>query len=447
MASDNRIIDLTINLNTSRFSQRSFSSVMVLSVNNYMDKAVSTVNQLTDLPSVASGSPLYKAVNIAFAQDKPLGYVNIGRLIPTKTTLTLPAELEAGKSYGVFIAGQPCMFMATSESTMADATSSLVTAISALLPNCTVTAENNVVSIADSNSEGFIIDAKQNVSVDFEIVGDFTAQLNNILKKSDFFGFAMADNKTTANIHTLALFAEASKRQFFVSVGEADIKNDVAGNILEQLKNLSYDYTNFMFSESDFADVAFMCQGYSVPVGSDNFANMSLAGVAPSDLTENEYQAITHNNGNTYETIHNVNMTQNGVSVSGEYIDIIRDSCNLYDDVLTSLMQMVNNKKIPYTDNGILMVTESIASVLDDYVANGFLAEEETDEDGNVNRSYIVQAPKASSVDSNTKASRTLKSVTFQGRLAGAINHMVIVGNVSYDNINSGAIAVSAYLR
>ena len=109
---------------------------------------------------------------------------------------------------------------------------------------------------------------------------------------------------------------------------------------------------------------------------------MTLSGVETDALTESEYNELTKNNVNTYETIHNVNLTQNGVVSSGEYIDIIRDSCSLYDELMANLLGVLVNNKIPYTDDGIMTITEAIAKTLDEDVNNGFIAKTETNSDG-----------------------------------------------------------------
>lgn len=434
MASDNRIIDLTIKTNTSRFAQRSFSSVLVASVSNLLPENVFSVNSMLEMPEATRNTDIYKAVEMAFEQDRPLGYVNVGKIVPDTTLLALGSAPFSVKVNGEEVEG--------------NTKSAFVTALTAKLGDgFTVAEDEDVVTITDTNRKGFYLSDLSNMTATFEITSDFTADLEKLKAQSDFFGFALADHKTNDNIMICADFAEASKRQFFVSRGDADIKEVVTTDILSQLKAKAYDYTNFMFSEDNYADVAFMSQGYSVAVGSDNFANMTLAGITPSLLTENEYQHITAKNGNTYETIHNVSLTQNGVSVSGEHIDVVRDSCNLYDDIQTSLMDAITNTKISFTNEGILTITEALAKVLDEYVENGFIAKEEITADGQVNRSYIIQAPRAESVSAQDRNAGILRNVNFQARLAGAINKMVLVGSLSYANLYDGSVSVSAYIK
>ena len=105
MASDNRIIDLTIKTNTSRFAQRSFSSVLVASVSNLLPQNVFSVNSMLEMPEATKDTDIYKAVEIAFEQDRPLGYVNVGKIIPNKTSLTLGNTPYSVKVNGEVVEG------------------------------------------------------------------------------------------------------------------------------------------------------------------------------------------------------------------------------------------------------------------------------------------------------------------------------------------------------
>lgn len=458
MSNENRLVQLNISLNTARFATRSFSSVAIVDVSNYINTAVRVINSENDLTKTEKNLnlKLYNKAQVAFSQDNSAGYVNIINIVPQKTILTVSktAIINAGDEFSITIGSNTIKYTAKLNDTYTTVISSLTTAINSFFSidaNFTATSLDNAITITDTARKGFIIMNKtNNLSISFDIDSvnnNIGVDLSNALKQSDFFGFALVNKSSDDIVEQAADFAEANKRQFFVSRSDAAILTSVNTDILSKLKTMNYSYTNFIFGNDDNLDIAFMCAGYANSIGNDNFANMTLNAVAVDNLTEGQFLIIKGKNGNTYETIHNVSMTQNGVCTSGEYIDIIRDSCSLYDDVLTGLTQLLVNNKIRYVDSGILEVTENIAKTLDTYVTNGFIAEEETNDDGTANKSYIVQAPKSSSVSSEDKASRTLRNVTFQCRLAGAINHTVIYGSLSYDNIKSGSIAISASIQ
>lgn len=458
MSNENRLVQLSISLNTKRFATRSFSSIAIVDMSNYINDEVRVINSENDLTDIEKkyNLKLYNKAQVAFSQNNSSGYVSVINIIPQKTILTVSktAVINADDEFSISIGNSSIKYIAKSTDTYTNVISSLLTSIKTYFStdsNFSVTSLENTITINDTSRKGFVITNKTaNVDITFDI--DYTnnnigVDLSHSLKESDFFGFVLVNKSSNDAIMQAADFAESNKRQFFVSRSDADILTSVDTDILSKLKAKAYNYTNFIFGNDDNLDVAFMSAGYANSIGNDNFANMTLNSVTVDNLTESQFLNVKGKNGNTYETIHNINMTQNGICTSGEYIDIIRDSCSLYDDVLTGLTELLSNNKIRYVDSGILEVTENIAKTLDTYVTNGFIAEEDTNDDGSTNKSYIIQAPKASSISSADKSNRTLRNVTFQCRLAGAINHTIIFGSLSYDNIKSGSIAISASIQ
>ena len=78
------------------------------------------------------------------------------------------------------------------------------------------------------------------------------------------------------------------------------------------------------------------------------------------------------------------------------------------------------NPKIPYTNNGIGLIENSVRASLDEAVSNNV-----------INDDYIVTTPDSADVSLADKASRTLRNVNFTATLTGAIHRVVIHGNIS----------------
>ena len=111
--------------------------------------------------------------------------------------------------------------------------------------------------------------------------------------------------------------------------------------------------------------------------------------------------------------------------LGGEWIEVIhgvawlesRLAENVYD-LITSKAD--RNEKVPYTEAGIALIEERVRYTLNLAVKTGFL----------------VAEPKVTAIaigDTQTvdRANRILKGVTFEARLAGAINKALITGVVS----------------
>lgn len=427
MANDKRLIDLTLDIETSRFSTRSFSDVLILGVTNKLKEKITSISSSAELPD---DTEIKEAAGVAFSQSSPLGYVYVTKVTPTKTVLN---TIEGATSYSVVINGQEASGTKTSD---------LKTGITAAIgdSDVTVTTTDSAITIADPKAKGFILGDVEGFTVTETAESATDALEAAVASGNDFFGIAIGAKDKTALVPSCEKFAEENKRLFFIS----DNKKD--STIFSKAKEAGLSYTSTWYGHSDYLDIAAMAKGFSYGIGSCNFANMTLSVVETDALTESEYNALTKNNVNTYETIHNVNLTQNGVVASGEYIDIIRDSCSLYDELMTNLLGVLVNNKIPYTDDGIMTITEAIAKTLDKYVDNGFISKTETNGDGTTNKSYTIQAPRASSIPQNEKATRKLKGVKFQARIAGAVNHISMVGTISYSNIDSGSVSLDMAL-
>jgi hypothetical protein len=108
--------------------------------------------------------------------------------------------------------------------------------------------------------------------------------------------------------------------------------------------------------------------------------------------------------------------------VSGQFIDITVGidwiKSRLQEQIFT---QLVNNSKIPFTDQGIAVIENEMRSVFDQGVANGLIAA----------GSYTITVPKALDVPFADRANRVLPNVSFTLRLAGALHFVQIKGIVT----------------
>lgn len=96
---------------------------------------------------------------------------------------------------------------------------------------------------------------------------------------------------------------------------------------------------------------------------------------------------------------------------------------------------LINRDKIPFTDGGIGIIEAQINSALKLGQQRGGITPDEYDEDGNINKGYVINVPLASNISANTKAQRLLEDVTFTAHLAGAIHAINISGSLTYENL------------
>lgn len=156
--------------------------------------------------------------------------------------------------------------------------------------------------------------------------------------------------------------------------------------------------------------------------GSATWAYKRLAGVGADDWTTSERTTIdTTNKGNHYATEAAVGITRPGKAFGGEWIDVTIGLAWLEARLQERLFALlVNNPKIPYTDQGIGLVKAEVSAQLQEAEARGVLAP-----------GWSVTVPAVADVDTADKASRILRDVEFAATLSGAIHTINIVGTVS----------------
>ena len=158
--------------------------------------------------------------------------------------------------------------------------------------------------------------------------------------------------------------------------------------------------------------------------GSYTLMFKTMSGVVADELTGNAQTNLKAKNASYFHEVAGVDIIDGGTKVGeGEYLDVIIFidwlKSRLTEDVYSAL---VNNEKLPFTDNGIQAIVGIIQARLQDGIDKGGLADDPAP---------TVEYPLASEVSAADKASRTLNDVVFRGTLAGAIHATNITGYVS----------------
>lgn len=182
-----------------------------------------------------------------------------------------------------------------------------------------------------------------------------------------------------------------------------------------------------------YLNAAFTAKWLNYASGSETSAFKTLASVYPSELSTTEMKALEAKNLCFFITVGNKNITMKGITVGGEWADIIRFRDWLQNDMQLRVVNLfITNPKIPYTDNGIALVQNQMIASLKAGQDAGGVAESEFDEDGNEIPGFQTSVPLASSLSASEKASRKLTKCKFKARLAGAIHFAEIKGSLTY---------------
>lgn len=273
----------------------------------------------------------------------------------------------------------------------------------------------------------------------------YTQALDAIRAVDDGF-YAIAIQSTDKAIQiafAVTVAGLAGKKIAFFRSDDADIINGGnTTNASSVIKATNNDYVG-MYDDSQvykvgrtngiFPEIGAIGRSLTIPEtnttapGSNNWVNQVLVGIAGTKFTQTEIGVIEDRNTNYIPKSDNTNIvarTQGGKMLGGEWIDVIhgvawlesRMAENVYD-LITSKSD--RNEKVPYTEAGIALVEERVRYTLDIAVKTGFL------------ESYTVTSIPINETQAVDRANRILKGVTFEARLAGAINKALITGVVS----------------
>ena len=247
---------------------------------------------------------------------------------------------------------------------------------------------------------------------------------------SDWYGLVISSTVTN-DITTVAAATEPIKRLFIARTSDADNLDAFSTTSVSYLlKQSNYDRTALIYNSNttdQFVDAAWLGRMLPTEPGSSNWSYKSLIGPVSDKLTSAETNFLFSNHVNTYETINGVPIIRQGYVASGEYIDIIRGI-----DWLRVRMQeavyllLINNAKIPFTDEGGAIIESAMRSVLTIGANNGLIAQ-----DANGNGIFTVTAPLVANIPEINRIDRFFSDIKFTARLAGAINKVGIEGNLS----------------
>lgn len=270
------------------------------------------------------------------------------------------------------------------------------------------------------------------------VSGETPAQTMSAIKtaNNNWYGFADTAHDAT-NIPLFAAWAEANEKLFGSMLLESQTSGTGAGNVANVLMTGNYFRTPWWLgTAASYPEVAMMSKKFTINPGGETWANTQLSAVPSPAITETLFNTVKGYNGNTYEPFRNFSISQIGKVAGGEWIDVIRFRDWLCEEVRVNVVQKMIDARIPYIDEGILIIEQGMREALDLGVTRGGIAPPQAAEDGrSMIPSYSIIKPLRSSIPPNTVANRVLQDMKFKARLAGAIHAVEISGELTYDNI------------
>lgn len=161
--------------------------------------------------------------------------------------------------------------------------------------------------------------------------------------------------------------------------------------------------------------------------GSFTYKNMLIKGVPALDMSDTEIEAVHANDGITIVEKAGDTVTSEGIVASGEYADVIDSKDSIIQKIAYYSQKVFNNnKKVPYTNNGIAMLEAATLQALVEGYNDGMIAE---NDDGSP--AYSTTFALRSGTTEADRASRNYPYGKFAFSLSGAIHKAEITGEIT----------------
>jgi hypothetical protein len=399
----------------------------------------------------AAGFPadsfVYRAAAKQYSQSNHIGNMYVGWKIPGGVNITtgvLSAALTAGQTISWTVNGTPMAEIAFdteggSEKCLDRMVADLTDEFSALFTAQKVDAKtitlygatatiNVTISGGTPPSMAFTVNA---IPAD----PNWTAALTKIKEQNNDWYAISVSARQMANQQECAQWIQANEKLGGLCSGDNTISDEETGDIAAwaKLNNLDRVFV-FFHPDAKLADAEVDVLSAADPIpeaayfgkmltkhpGSATWKFKELQNVPTYELTQGQVSKVESKNATWYMTTADVPMTAEGKTAAGEYIDVIHGldwlKARIHNLVFTP---MVQQDKIPYTDEGVQIIVSALRAALEDGKKYQILA------------SYDISYPAVADIAANWKAERTLPDINFTGALAGAIHKTIINGTIT----------------
>ena len=242
-----------------------------------------------------------------------------------------------------------------------------------------------------------------------EAIQDLEAAYNQWL-------FLITDAESDADHTAIAAYIETTEKFYVLHSADADAPT-VTADLGSALKALGYERTFGIYSSNAAIGVpAAGWLGRFAPqqLGSTPWIYKPITGITPDNFTTTQLTNLSNKNWNSYTTVEGSPVVFGDNKVfGGEYIDVMLG----VQWIITRMRERVwgtllNSRKVSFDTAGIAKIESDIRSVLAEATDLGILT---------ADFAPVITVPNALSLTSAQRNSRILTGVTFEARLAGAI--------------------------
>ncbi len=431
------IVAVNISTLTAGVTQAGFGIPLILShTATWVERTRTYSSAVSVSADFAVTTPEYLAAARAFSQTPAPAAIMVGRAasaVAQSFSISVSAVANLTK-YPVRIGATTYTFTSDSTATHDEITAgitALVTGITGLTATNPGTSGSKTIKLVAGAGLWFdveILDVTlMSIAQDHADPG-VTTDLNAIITESQLWYALETLYNSAAYIAACAAWAEANQRLYIAQsvdtaiIAVADVS---ATDIAHTLKASAFAWTGVVYHPSTgaFLDAGWLGACLPLDPGSETWKFKTVAGVPVVNLTGTHLVNLKAKHCNYYYNVAGQNMTAEGVTASGEFIDVVR-----FRDWLKARMQerifarLKNAKKISFTDKGLVVIENEIRGQLTDGIEAGGLAEDPAP---------TVFMPKVAAQSLANRTARSVQGIKFTCVLAGAVHNLVINGTIT----------------
>ena len=434
------IVKVNIDRNTKLPTQKGFGIPAVLSADAAaFASLVTTFEADTALEELlglglTTASELYKCFAKILSQSpkvEKLKAIKQTALVAQVMHVSIPAAVN-DVDFVVTIDNVPYTYHSDIDATIAEIRDGLIALINPLADFNSVSVDADTLSITAVNSgKGFSVSVSNNLTVIESVANN--GPVEDLIKASDVdddWYFLMTTTHTKLQSTLIADYIETVIKIFAYQTNEADSKNLAANvdttSIMHLIRSKNYDRTFGVWVSdlSEYKHAAWIGLMAPKEPGSATWKFKEPKAVSADKFTANEKKNIQDKKGNVLNTVAGINMFEEGVVSSGEFIDIMIGTDWIQARIQEQVFALfVAEDKVPYDDGGIQAVGLQVEDVLTQAVNRLILVGGE--------QKPVVTLPKRTETTAADRAARFLRNVKFSGFYAGAIHKVQIDGTLS----------------
>lgn len=268
----------------------------------------------------------------------------------------------------------------------------------------------------------------------YEDVATTLARANS---EASFYGIHLTEFRDSTDIEAAKTWAEANEKMYafeYTDIDSCPVKNFSFYRTFGIFSGLADGYAaEKQPAENQYAALAWMAKCFGYGPGTETWNLKELATIVTTKLSTEQKKTLGAENINTFLRYAGCNCAMGGMTLAGEWIDVIRFRDWLKNELqIRTFNALKTNRKVPFTDGGIGLIEGVMDSTLKDGQDIGGIAPTEYDDDDNPIYGYTVTVPKASDLTEAERKSRKLTGCKWSARLAGAIHAVEISGNLTF---------------